>query len=331
MKLDRWTPGPYPPLTLSHSAIERLGECPRKHYWAVYGSWRGWMTADEVSSEARLAYALKKLSSGDQILGTLVHKEAKRCVLALRDGRRLPTAEEVEMRLERALGRVFQFRPSRYQHLRRPKAVAMLRSAFYRDGVPDIGEVERVTRKLSRCAHNLVISDVWEELRQVPKQGFRSIDKPGTMDLDMDGQTLTVHVTSDLIVQKDTGETLIVDWKTSQDLDVREQLQLYALYAARGLGLPWAEDCWEVRAVSLVTRDEDGWIIDEEDLQAAEDRLRTAARRMQALIEDSSTGKPRAREAFDLAVPRRRILCSWCPYHLLCRDELQQEAERAAS
>ncbi len=95
---------PDPALAWSATRRRRVRECERAYYWHYVGSADGWQPG--VPVERRRAFALKHLTSLPQLLGTVVHNAARDVVLAVRDGRAVPTLDELLDGARRALNQV---------------------------------------------------------------------------------------------------------------------------------------------------------------------------------------------------------------------------------
>ncbi len=91
---------PYPEFSWSHSRDRTLAECARAYFWRYYGGHRGW--SSEASEEARLAYALKQLTSFPMIVGTAVHDCARECTEAVRRGTPRPSFDTTLIRVSEA-------------------------------------------------------------------------------------------------------------------------------------------------------------------------------------------------------------------------------------
>lgn len=282
---------PHPDFSWSHSRDATLADCARKYFWRYYGSHNGWLAADEVTEEARLAYRLKQLVSLHTVLGTAVHDVAKDCTLLIRSGEPPLPYHRMVRRVTGVLRRVCQCSKNREAFLRDPKRHPMLPSMYYRgrfDGV----EVEAVRGKMERCLYHLSECRLWRELPWFAPEGIVVVDTLDSAVID----GVTLYAAPDLVLQAG-GHVEIVDWKTGREEEVvRAQLGLYAFFAERKLGLPFSEDRWRGRVIRLHEGNDDSFALRRRDLRQAEERMRESVDLMRSLLAASARQTARARE-----------------------------------
>ena len=318
----RWTPGPFPEFSWSHSRDECFWECSRKYYYQYYGFWRGWPSCDEGTEEQRKVYTLKCLTGLHQVLGSAVHRQAKTSVLAIQDKAERPCANEMTAEISRAIRQVCT--TPREDFLADPKKCPITQSQYYR-GRLDPDEIKGVRHKLPRCVQSLAQNKIWGEIENLDPSDVLVIDQLAQFDF---GGT-PVYVAVDFAAQLPSGEVMIVDWKTSTDDEapVERQLALYALYLRDGLGAEWS-DRWRGRVVNLVTGSDRSYTLTEAHLIRAEERIRDGVARMHELLLDDRQNEPLEKEHFPLINRALRYRCSRCPYFELCRDELSPHARQ---
>ncbi|HET7462564.1 MAG TPA: PD-(D/E)XK nuclease family protein [Longimicrobium sp.] len=307
----------YPDFSWSHSRDRALSECARAYFWRYYGSHRGWEPGAPES--ARLAYALKQLTTFPMIVGTAVHECARDSAAAVRKGDARPTFEVMLARVSDALNRAVLGSHHRGQFQRDPKRVVMLRDAWYA-GRADVSGLAPALTKARTCLRALDGSALWGELAQC---------QPGWITIP-DGPEAFVHegwpiyTGPDLVYRPDGRKVVILDWKTGDDSDAELQIPLYALYCRTVLGLPFRDDEWFGRVVNLATGEDTTREITRIDVMRAADRVRDSVGVMHSLHLDADGNQPRPMEEFPILEPERRRLCRFCPFLALCEPELAE-------
>src|SRR5690606_16858957 len=87
-------------LSVSKTRIENYNTCLRKYYYKHYGFWGGWeRSADPLTREL---YALTKLSSRPQWVGTVVHETVDEVITSIKTPHP-HTVEEAAQRMKRKM------------------------------------------------------------------------------------------------------------------------------------------------------------------------------------------------------------------------------------
>lgn len=305
----------YPDFSWSHSRDRALSECTRSYFWRYYGSHRGWETGAPES--ARLAYALKQLTTFPMIVGTVMHDCARDFAAAVRDDVARPTLEVMLARVSDALNRAVLGSHHRGLFLRDPKRVVMLRDAWYAGRADGSGLAPALT-KARACLRALQGSVVWDELARCQPEWITVPDGPEAFV----HEGWPIYAAPDLVYRPDGRRVVILDWKTGDDSDVELQIPLYALYCRTVLGLPFRDDEWFGRVVNLATGEDRTNEITRIDVLGAAQRVRDSVGVMHSLLIAPDTNEPRPIEEFPILGPERRRSCQYCSFLALCEPEL---------
>lgn len=307
----------YPDFSWSHSRDRALSECTRAYFWRYYGSHRGWEQGAPES--ARLAYALKQLTTFPMIVGTTVHECARDFAAAVRNGTARPMFEVMLARVSDALNRAVLGSHHRGLFLRDPKRVVMLRDAWYA-GRADASGLAPALTKARVCLRALESSAVWDELAQCQPEWITVPDGPEAFV----HEGWPIYAGPDLIYRPDGRRVVILDWKTGDDSDVELQIPLYALYCRTVLGLPFRDEEWFGRVVNLATGEDRMQEVTRIDVLSAAGRVRDSVAAMHSLLIDPDTNAPRPIEEFPILESERRRTCQYCPFLALCEPELMK-------
>lgn len=301
----------YPQWSWSFSRHQTLTSCQRRYYYNYYGSHNGWEMG--ASSEAALAYRLKKLSNLYLTLGDALHKSAYGMVERVVEGRQLPGADVIEGEIRRQLRRVWKSsRDEGELFRRRPNRVDMLQEFYYQMEISD-DTLARINDRITRVSQALVASSVWEELarKDVVLVASEQFD---TFIID---QT-PVYAVPDILYRSADGWT-IVDWKTGEEAeDNEDQVALYALYVHKKHGIAPEDIRARLEYLSLGTARDTGFT--QAGLDEVESRARLSMEAMRKLLVDPAQNIPQPKT--DFALTEARALCPWCNFYELCRQEL---------
>jgi hypothetical protein len=308
---------PFPDFSWSHSRDRALMECTRAYYWRYYGSHNGWHP--DAPESAHLAYALKQLTSFPMLLGTAVHECACKCALAVRQGAARPSFESMLASVSTALNRAVIGSHHRGLFLRDPKAVVMLRDAWYSGRAEASGLAPALT-KARVCLRTLERAAVWEELAECRPEWVTAPDGPEAFV----HEGWPVYAGPDLVYRPDGRRVVILDWKTGDDSDAELQIPLYALYCRTVLGMPFRDEEWFGRVVNLSTGEDTSQEITRIDLMRAAERVRQSVGAMHALLADADANVPLPMDGFPVLEPERRRSCQYCPFLALCEPELAE-------
>lgn len=308
----------YPEFSWSHSRDRSLAECARAYFWRYYGSHNGWLP--EAPEPARLAYALKQLTTFPMIVGTAVHECARDCALATRNGTARPTFQVMLARVSDALNRAVLGAHHRAAFLRDPRRFVMLRDAWH-SGRADSFALPAAVAKARVCLRALESSAVWKDLEACRPEWVTVPDGPEAFV----HEGWPTYAGPDLVYRPDGRRVVILDWKTGDDSDAELQIPLYALYCRTVLGLPFREDEWFGRVVNVSTGDDTTFEISRFDVLQAAERVRESVQVMQSLLADPERNIPRPMAEFPLAPVERRHGCSFCPFYTLCEEEMASE------
>lgn len=208
----------------SKSRDETFRECLRRYYFQYYGFWGGWF--DNAKPRARQIYVLKQLQTRQMWAGDHVHRCIEKTLSAVRRGSEPPSADAA---VERTLGEMREdFKQSRAGLYRQnPKKACGLFEHEYAQDVPN-EEWKRNADHVANCIRTFYASDVFAEIRALPRENWLELEDRQTFLLD----GLKVYVQLDFACRRE-GNIVIYDWKTGRADPGRNDVQLacYVLYA----------------------------------------------------------------------------------------------------
>src|SRR5689334_3307695 len=116
--MGKYVRRPLPEFSWSNKRDTMLRECQQSYYLRYYASHNGWEAG--AGPEARLAWALGKLTGVPAALGTAVHRRAVECADAVIAGEPLPDVDTLFSRARDELNALRESR-DRDAFLERPK------------------------------------------------------------------------------------------------------------------------------------------------------------------------------------------------------------------
>ncbi|MBA3670397.1 MAG: PD-(D/E)XK nuclease family protein [Gemmatimonadaceae bacterium] len=321
----------FPPLSYSESQLRRRRRCAREHYHAVYTAHRGWSAAEW--SESWRAYRLKCATALSAAVGTAVHEAATTCVMALREGRGLPSFEVLRSPAAASLNaRWRNSRTRRAEFLRAPKRVPVFLEALYGDG-PTKQQLHRAGMVLDRSILALLrCEEIWEWVRSAAPADVILMEPFAAFIRQTHSGPVRCYGAADLIVRPAANESWhIIDFKSGATDGVVDQLMTYAIISRDVLGLDLAKGCIGVTA-SLA--EEPGHVVTTvgislDDLIDAEIRLEREIEIAQRYIADASTGQPRPIDGFPMTTDAKA--CGYCAFRALCHPNTMAASALAAN
>lgn len=313
--------------SLSNSQMDTFKECPKKYWFARYGSWNGW---DETSPErTKEIYRLKNLSSIYLWTGDRVHKKIKEILTTWVDtGVMLPEETMVAEFLDTLRN---EFKQSRAHPPGAPFRKGFLKLIEHDD--PDRAvtdqKVKEVVDRAAKALRGFYKSDVLRllgDLKPEERQAalLRKDDKLETANVVVDGRNVPVYVTLDVLVVFNNWY-FIVDWKTGKPEDKHEaQLGLYALFVTENLkGDP---NRISYMPVYLAYTPEETAYMDTnaKHLRDARARVETVAREIFSRMENPDEGV-----ALEEKFPPKpsKFGCGWCEYARLCEAAYNKKTQ----
>lgn len=306
--------------TFSASRARTIGECPRRYFLKVYGSWGGWDR--EASDRSKMLYALNKGTSAAGLVGNIVHAISAAAVQAANSGMDdMLEIEEVERAHKRFDAVVQDARDERWKG--DPKGRPLLTDLFY---VSDDAEdrIATMRERLERCITSLFDSRYLSAVRRGLVAGkiklLAADDVRQRLPVNIGGETVEVFIGMDLCTSTEPaggpkrygiGET-----KTGRVNPAdKKQVGLYAAALAETTGADpeqitvttmYLEQGTEpqVRATTEMV---------EQGLQYVVD----GARRVRELLvnRDTQINEPLPEEAWKAHVGRG---CKWCDQRAAC-------------
>lgn len=298
---------PQPAFSWSVSRAGLLARCYRRYYLRVYGGHNGWLA--DSDPHTRHLYALRFLTTPEQILGIAMHECARLCVKAVQAKHALPDMATLQRILRTRLNDASRCR-SKESFFRAPKQL-MLLDVYYGRGLSR-HQIERVQSKMKICIHSLLSCPIWGELSECAAGDILLVDTLSTSEID---GTL-VYVAPDLAYRTRAGVWTLVDWKTGATRDVMLQLAVYGMYLERALGIPCPQSGYEGRVYRLDAGEVLRFVLDRDDLNAATAVVRSSIREMRDLLSDPAANIPKPIDQFPATADR--ALCPSCPYQEVC-------------
>jgi len=297
----------------SKSRDAAFRRCPRQYYYQYYGSWGGWeATAPE---RARQLYVLKQLRTRAMWAGEVVHTCIERSLKNLRRGITVLSPEKI---IEVTISQMREdFRSSRKKNYwKMPKSCALFEHEY---GVPVPAEQWRQTAAdVETCLHNFYTSELFAELRSLPRDAWLEVEELGQFTLD----GVKVWAKIDCSYRDEEG-VRIFDWKTGRSLAEENTVQLvcYSLYVCE----KWGASIESVRPAEyylLVDRIQD-YRVTTGDVEDATTYIRGTVADMHSLLADVTRNEPLAESAFEKTDNVRS--CRRCDFVGVCRAELVPE------
>lgn len=301
----------YSALSWSHSRDRTLRDCARRYYLQYYLSAGGWR--DDAPRAARLAYALRQLTSLEAAIGTAVHARARELALSAMSNGTAPSLTTLVTRSREMLKRLWRMRDRR-AFVRAPRDFPMLIENWHCTPVSALRTV-RLRSRLTTALASLRASGIWDDIRSASVGNVLVPGEPMTASID----GAIIYATPDLLIRRDsTTPWILTEWKTSASAAVRDQLSVYCVVLrARGTLTP--QDLPIFAHVARLGGGEEEWIdLNETDLQAAMERIRQSLAKMRSLLRDPLRNEPLGEETFPPSPRASR--CSWCAFRTLCPE-----------
>lgn len=306
--------------SLSDSTMNTFKECPRKYWFARFGSWGGW----EKNADARTKeiYRLKKLGGLYFWTGNRVHERIKAILQHLVEtGEVLPENAQADFLLNQLRE---DYRVSVKQGQGAPYAKDVLHLLEHDDpsvaGVSD-EKIKEVVMRAVQCVRGFYQSHVLQRLLGLTPEArkialVRKDDKLESLVVNVGGHDVDVFVTLD-VLHTHAGLHFITDWKTGKPSDkYADQLGLYAMFIMQKLGA----ELGKIRVLPVYlayTPEDDAYMTPtQEHIDQALDRIQSIGG--QIVARSSADLETAEEDAFEAAPSRWK--CKGCPYRRVCSD-----------
>jgi len=303
----------------SKSRDEAFRTCPRQYYYQYYGSWRGWeATAPE---RTRQLYMLKQLKTRPIWAGERVHECIEHSLKNLSRGIAVLSPDRI---IEVTLSQMRDDYRSSQQgtYRKKPKSCALFEHEY---GVPVAREQwVQTADDVRECLHNFYTSELFAQLRAVPREDWLQIEELDKFALD------DVRVWAKIDCSFRQGAAVrIYDWKTGRSLAEQNTLQLvcYTLYAQAKWGTA-IENVLPAEFYLLVNRTQE-YRLRAADIDDARHYIRASVADMRSLLADVPRNEPLAEAAFEKTENVRS--CLRCNFLRPCRPELVPRLRRDES
>ena len=297
-------------LAWSQSRDDTLKTCPRHYYFQYYGSWGGWeATAPE---RTRQLYVLKQLKTRAMWGGERVHLCIERSLNNLRRGITVLSPDKIA---EVTLAQMRDDYRSSAQgnYWKKPKSSALFEHEY---GVPVPREQwQKTADDVRTCLHTFYTSDLFAELRAVPRDAWLQVEELDKFALD----DIRIWAKTDCSFRQG-AHVRIYDWKTGRSLAEANTLQLvcYSLHAHEKWGTA-IENVLPAEFYLLVNRIQE-YQVRAGDVEAARAYIRGSVADMRSLLADVGRNEPLAESAFEKVANERS--CLRCNFVGPCRPDL---------
>jgi len=300
----------------SKSRDDTLKTCPRQYYYQYYGSWGGWeATAPE---RIRQLYVLKQLKTRPMWAGERVHSCIERSLNNLRRGIALLSPDKAA---EVTLAQMREDYRSSQQgtYWKRPKSCALFEHEY---GVPVPREDwQRTAEDVRTCLHTFYTSEVFADLRAVPRDNWLQVEELDKFELD--GVRIWAKIDCS---HREGAAARIWDWKTGRSLAEASTLQLvcYSLHAHAKWGTA-IENVLPAEFYLLVNRIQ-RYQVKAGDVEDARAYIHASVADMRSLLADVAANEPLAEGAFQKTDDARS--CLRCNFIGPCRPDLLPRLRR---
>ncbi len=294
----------------SQSRDDTLKKCPRQYYFQYYGSWGGWeATAPE---RTRQLYVLKQLRTRAMWAGERVHACIERSLNNVRRGIAVLSPDKIA---EVTLSQMREDYRSSQQgnYWKKPKSCALFEHE-YSLPVPR-QEWQKTADDVRTCLHTFYTSELFAELRAVPRDAWLQVEELDKFDLD----GIRVWAKIDCSFRQG-AKVRIYDWKTGRSLAEASTLQLvcYCLHAQAKWGAA-IENVVPAEFYLLVNRIQH-YQVKSGDVEDARRYIRGSVADMHSLLADVAANEPLAEGAFEKT--SNTASCLRCNFIGPCRPEL---------
>jgi hypothetical protein len=291
----------------SRSRDDTFRSCPRQYFYQYYGAWGGWN--ERADPRTRTLYILKQLQSRQQWMGATVHNCIRWILATLRKSGQAPNEDLALHHLVRRLTLDFQ-NSGEGLYWEKPKESCALLEHEYDDADVPEGAWHELFEKAARCISVFYQSPVFRDLQGLPADQWLELEQLASFPL----EGVKVWVQLDF-AHRQGADLRIYDWKTGKAdaPGTREQLALYALYAAQR----WRVPIEQIHAVelNLGTGEPFERRATSADTEAAATRVRESADAMRALLDDASLNLA-SEERF--ALTDQEKTCLRCGFRRVC-------------
>ena len=308
----------FPEFSWSFSRASTLNSCPRKYYYAYYGSHNGWLLwRDDIPEIQKRTYRLKKLVSLPIVFGQIVHDQVERVLGDLFESGFIPTIDELEHLTRDHLNEAYLDSVKREQlWLERPSRHLMLAEIYYNKQLPK-DEVAHYNERIRPTWEHFLRSETWQLLlTRGDELSFEQVEDFASI---MIGD-VRVWVVLDLLLY-DQREDLwyIIDWKTGKRSDDdRMQLVLYAYYVAETFGVPFERI--RLRNEYLQTGETSTFTPTEMDRKQLIHFFSHSVEDMRHYQKNKATNEPVAIDSFPKT--EQSLQCQYCNYREVCLPSL---------
>lgn len=326
----------YPPWSWSSSRKSVFNECLRKYFYNYYLAHNGW--EDSAPEEARQAYRLKKLSGLHLLLGTAVHEAAEYIWKKIKaDKNYVPTEQEIfENNIKEKIGKALKDSKElisddelikKWQ--RNPKSYTFLCEYYYAKGknagekkkniVRNIGS--KIQDKRKAVVKHLISSISIEELRKADPAAVLT-ENMDTFDIcDDDNDITPVYAIPDLVYEGESGERIIVDWKTGKEAaEHKDQVSIYAKYFNQKDQTDFnnikgrIEYLIDGKAVEIE--------VSEKSVDETCEMIRKSIKEMKNLIVDGKIAGNQPEDMDRFPLTKVKKFCPWCSFYEMCKEKL---------
>ncbi|MCK5321624.1 PD-(D/E)XK nuclease family protein, partial [Candidatus Pacearchaeota archaeon] len=281
-------------------------ECPRKYYFNHYGSWNGWIAAEE--DRTKRIYYLKQLKNKEIWVGQRVHETIEYILRQFRIGNKITLGHAIATLRKRFDEDFMQSSLREYTGFR-SKAHKFFEDEY---GI-EINDEEKVSlfKKAELCLTNFFNSDIFMEIRRTPVEDWITLED--FLSFDFEGNKIGLSI--DFAMKKE-GKIILYDWKTGRErlADFDLQLTCYALYLAQKFNI--SPENIEARIFNIAIDKQDIFEINVEKLDEIKNYIRTSIKEMKDLLEDVNENTAKE-EDFE---KKEGFYCARCNFRKICLE-----------
>jgi CRISPR/Cas system-associated exonuclease Cas4 (RecB family) len=295
----------YAEMTYSYSRSKMLDTCARSYYYNYYASNGGWR--QEAAQRTKLIYRLKKLQALNSVVGVAIHSSITDLIvnsnLTNKDFKRL-TNTKIRECYSNSLTK-------KEEWIRDPKIFQMIQEVYF-FGKVDILTQQKVIEKIEACAGNLIKCKSLAEIKS--DSVILTIDE--LKDFVISGCKAFVKIDA-LYQKRDTGEFIVVDWKSGKGSEIEvEQLLLYVYFVHKMYDLP--VELIEARLEYMLDGDCASYRFTSADMMMAERIINNDINKMQKYLFNAKKNIPQPETYFTANMSAK---CRYCNFQEVCFGE----------
>lgn len=306
--------------TWSISARQDFEECPRRRFWAKYAMWNGWK--ETASPLQRAAYRLCKMENRFSVQGNAVEQAVLFTLRQAQQGQTV-TVDQAYEHVKAFLNTCWNESKKKLWQVN-PKKHCCLHEHYYpqHHHTAEADMTARMIAQIKLCIANFMDKALPGLIAIKPQQEIGiatvAVGDPESFILD----DVKIYAIPDYAYRQD-ADLHIHDWKSGSRKDVhRDQMAIYGLWAHLKHGAPPGRI--HVHLEYLPAGVTDSRTLQEADLQAAREQIRTSVADMSAYLVNGDIRKNEPLPQADWELSADHGVYEKCNFYELCEKELGQ-------